>query len=120
MSSFDGNFKQVEQVWVHIMAKRYYYRKQIIEILDVEESFLDQLVAEDLVHPLLEEPGSEGVFPLDQFERIRIITNLVRDLEVNLAGAEVILEMRENMIRMQNQFDVILRELVRELKDRLP
>jgi len=102
------------------MAKQYYYREQIIEILDVEESFLDLLVAEDLVQPLQEEPGSEAAFPQDQVERIRIITNLMRDLEVNLAGAEVILEMRENMIRMQNQFDEILRVLVRELKDRLP
>ena len=102
------------------MGKQYYYRKQIIEILDVEEGFLDQLVAEDLVHPLQDEPGSEGVFPLDQVERVRIIVNLVRELEVNLAGAEVILEMRENMIRMQNQFDEILRMLVSELKNRLP
>ncbi|MDQ7784258.1 MAG: chaperone modulator CbpM [Desulfomonilaceae bacterium] len=102
------------------MAKQYYYRKQIIEIFDVEDSFLDLLVAEDLVHPLQEVPGSEGVFPPDQVERIRIIANLVKDLEVNLAGAEVILEMRENMIRMQNQFDEILQELVRELKTRLP
>ena len=102
------------------MAEQYYYRKQIIEILEVEETFLDRLVDEDLVHPLLKEPGSEAVFPQDQVERIRIITNLVRELDVNLAGAEVILEMRENMIRMQNQFDEILRLLVRELKNRLP
>jgi hypothetical protein len=32
---------------------------------------------------------------------------------------EVILEMRENMIRMQRQFDVILETLVQELKGRL-
>jgi hypothetical protein len=31
----------------------------------------------------------------------------------------VILEMRENMIRMQRQFDVILETLVQELKGRL-
>ncbi|MFH1116271.1 MAG: chaperone modulator CbpM [Pseudomonadota bacterium] len=102
------------------MSKQYYYRKQIVEILEVEESFLDLIVAEDLVHPQQQEPGSEKVFPPDQVERIRIIANLVRDLEVNLPGVEVILEMRENMIRMQNQFDQILRVLVGELKNRLP
>ena len=102
------------------MANQYYYRRQIIEILDVDESFLDELMAEDLIHPQQIESGKEGVFPKDQVERIRIIANLVQELEVNLAGAEVILEMRENMIRMQRQFDQILQVLVRELKGRLP
>jgi hypothetical protein len=39
---------------------------------------------------------------------------------VNLAGVEVIMEMRENLIRMQRQFDQILETLVKELKTRLP
>lgn len=102
------------------MTDQYYYRKQIIEILEVDESFLDELMAEDLIHPHQVESFKERVFPQDQVERIRIIANLVQELEVNLAGAEVILEMRENMIRMQRQFDQILQVLVRELKDRLP
>ena len=67
-----------------------------------------------------EESTSERVFPPDQVERIRIIDNLVNDLEVNLAGVEVIMEMRENLIRMQRQFDQILETLVKELKTRLP
>jgi MerR family transcriptional regulator/heat shock protein HspR len=102
------------------MAVTYYYRKQVIEIFEVDESFLDILEAEDLVHPVQEESTREKVFPPDQVERIRIINNLVNDLEVNLAGVEVILEMRENLIRMQRQFDQILETLVRELKTRLP
>jgi MerR family transcriptional regulator/heat shock protein HspR len=102
------------------MAVTYYYRKQVIEIFEVDESFLDTLEAEDLVHAVQEESTSERVFPPDQVERIRIINNLVNDLEVNLAGVEVIMEMRENLIRMQRQFDQILETLVKELKTRLP
>jgi MerR family transcriptional regulator, heat shock protein HspR len=102
------------------MAVTYYYRKQVIEIFEVDENFLDTLEAEDLVHPVQEESTSEKVFPPDQVERIRIINNLVNDLEVNLAGVEVIMEMRENLIRMQRQFDQILETLVKELKTRLP
>lgn len=102
------------------MEFTYYYRKQVIEIFAVDESFLDTLEAEDLVHPVQEESTREKVFPPDQVERIRIINNLVNDLEVNLAGVEVIMEMRENLIRMQRQFDQILETLVRELKTRLP
>ncbi len=102
------------------MARNYYYRQQIIEIFELDERFLDALEAEDLVHPVQEESTRERVFPLDQVERIRIIHNLVNDLEVNLAGVEVIMEMRENLIRMQRQFDQILETLVKELKTRLP
>ncbi len=102
------------------MARNYYYRQQIIEIFELDERFLDALEAEDLVHPVQEESTRERVFPPDQVERIRIIDNLVNDLEVNLAGVEVIMEMRENLIRMQRQFDQILETLVKELKTRLP
>jgi MerR family transcriptional regulator, heat shock protein HspR len=102
------------------MAQNYYYRRQILEIFEVEESFLDILEEEELVSPVQEESTREKVFPPDQVERIRIIHNLVNDLEVNLAGVEVIMEMRENLIRMQRQFDQILEMLVKELKTRLP
>jgi MerR family transcriptional regulator, heat shock protein HspR len=100
------------------MADDYYYRKQVIEIFDFEEGFLAELEAEELVHSVEVEVGGERVFPLDQVERLRIISNLVRDLEVNLPGVEVILVMRENMILMQRQFDKIIEALVTELKGR--
>jgi len=100
------------------MADDYYYRKQVIEIFDLEEGFLAELEAEDLIHTIEVETCGERVFPLDQVERLRIISNLVRDLEVNLPGVEVILAMRENMILMQRQFDKIMEALVTELKGR--
>jgi MerR family transcriptional regulator, heat shock protein HspR len=102
------------------MAADYYYRRQIIEIFECDEGFIDRLEAEDLVQSVEAESEPERVFPPDQVERIRIINNLMRELEVNLAGVEVILAMRENMIRMQRQFDEILDILVRELKGRIP
>ena len=37
------------------------------------------------------------------------ITVLVRDMDVNLAGAEVILHLRDDLRAMQRQFDEILR-----------
>jgi len=101
------------------MQRDYFYRKQIIEIFGFDEPFLDRLEAEELISSVEIEAEPEKVFPSDQIERMRIISNLVQDLEVNLAGVEVILEMRENMIRMQQQFNEILEALVRELKERM-
>jgi len=49
-------------------------------------------------------------------ERARVIALLTEELEVNLAGAEVILHMRDDMIAMRQQFDEILAGLVDELK----
>ncbi|MBI5250098.1 MAG: hypothetical protein HY912_11450 [Desulfomonile tiedjei] len=102
------------------MEQDYYFRGQVIEIFGFDEDFLSELEAEELVCSAELEAIPERVFLPDQFDRLRIICNLINELEVNMAGVEVILQMRENMIRMQRQFDEILGTLVRELKGRLP
>jgi MerR family transcriptional regulator/heat shock protein HspR len=49
-------------------------------------------------------------------ERARVSALLTEELEVNLAGAEVILRMRDDMIAIRRQFDEILVDLVEALK----
>ena len=49
-------------------------------------------------------------------DRARVTALLTEELEVNLAGAEVILRMRDDMIAIRRQFDEILTDLVGELK----
>lgn len=100
------------------MAVEYYYRHEIVELFDCDSKFLDDLEAEDLVSPVTVEREAERVFPAEQVERIRIITNLMRDLDVNLQGCAVILEMREQMLRMQDRFDQILETLHAEFRAR--
>jgi MerR family transcriptional regulator, heat shock protein HspR len=102
------------------MNETYYSRDQVLEIFGVQESFLDELEREDLIICSIQESLEGKSYPVDQIERIRIISNLVHDLEVNLPGVEVILQMRENMILMRHQFDQILEALVKEIKLRLP
>ena len=57
-----------------------------------------------------------AVISAESLERVRFITLLTEELEVNLPGAEVILHMRDDMIAMQRQFEEILATLVDELK----
>jgi MerR family transcriptional regulator/heat shock protein HspR len=45
----------------------------------------------------------------EDVERLELILNLTRDLGVNLAGVEIILNMREKMNRMQHEFENFLR-----------
>ena len=56
------------------------------------------------------------VISADGLERVRFITLLTEELEVNLPGAEVILHMRDDMIAMRRQFDEILVDLVDGVK----
>ena len=49
----------------------------------------------------------------EDVERLELILNLTRDLGVNLAGVEIILNMREKMNRMQREFENFL-EYIRE------
>jgi MerR family transcriptional regulator, heat shock protein HspR len=104
----------------HMMGELYYYRRQVIEIFECEHDFLNELEREELIRPVQVESIPEQVYTPEQVERIRIIRNLTHDLDVNLAGVEVIMAMRENMIQMQGQFYEILESLVRELKTRMP
>ncbi len=101
------------------MPEQFYYRRQVIEIFDCDEEFLNELEQEQLIESTPEQTGNEIGYTPDQMERLRVIRSLVKELDVNLAGVEVILGMRENMIRMQKQFDQILESLVNELKVRI-
>ena len=44
-------------------------------------------------------------------ERLRLVHRLVTDLGVNLAGAEVILNMRERMLQLHDEMERLRREL---------
>ena len=57
---------------------------------------------------LLKPSRSEGNTRLDSdsdLERLEVILSLTRDLGVNLAGVEIILNMREKMDAMQREFE---------------
>jgi MerR family transcriptional regulator/heat shock protein HspR len=60
---------------------------------------------------LLQPSRSEGntrLYTDSDLERLETILSLTRDLGVNLAGVEVILNMREKMERMQQELEEIL------------
>ena len=97
---------------------RYLNLKEVCSTLDVEESLLQTVVEEGLIqvkHTL----EDEVVVTAEDAERLRFIKLLVREMDVNLAGAEVILHMREEMFAIRRQFDDVLRVLVDELRGRL-
>ncbi len=55
--------------------------------------------------------GNTRLYTDTDLERLEIILSLTRDLRVNLAGVEIILNMREKMDAMQREFERFFRYL---------
>ncbi|GAC1403420.1 MAG: helix-turn-helix transcriptional regulator [Pyrinomonadaceae bacterium] len=55
--------------------------------------------------------GNTRLYTDPDLERLEVILSLTRDLGVNLAGVEIILNMREKMDAMQQEFERFFRYL---------
>jgi MerR family transcriptional regulator/heat shock protein HspR len=96
---------------------RYVKVSELIVQVPVDDAFLRLLDQEELIH-LKQTLEGEPVVSAEDAERVRIIRLLTMDLDVNMAGVEVILHMRETMVAMQRQFADVLDSLVKELRQR--
>lgn len=59
--------------------------------------------------------GNTRLYTDGDLERLEVILHLTRELGVNLAGVEIILNMREKMAEMQAQIEEFVTTLNREL-----
>jgi MerR family transcriptional regulator/heat shock protein HspR len=100
------------------VTSRYVKLAEIIDRFHVDLDWLHMLEAEGLIE-LKQTGGEELVLSAEDADRIRVIRTLTDEMDVNLAGVEVIVHMREEMLAMQRQFDEILEILVAELRQRL-
>ncbi len=62
--------------------------------------------------------GNTRLYTEEDLQRLEIILKLTRELGVNLAGVEIILNMREKMDAMQKQIEGFIKTLNRELSQR--
>jgi MerR family transcriptional regulator/heat shock protein HspR len=62
--------------------------------------------------------GNTRLYTESDIERLEVILHLTRDLGVNLAGVEIILNMREKMDRMQSQIQEFVSTMNREFAAR--
>jgi MerR family transcriptional regulator, heat shock protein HspR len=62
--------------------------------------------------------GNTRLYTDDDLERLEVILHLTRDLGVNLAGVEIILNMREKMSEMQRQVEDFVTTMNSELASR--
>ena len=64
--------------------------------------------------------GNTRLYTEEDLERLEVILHLTRDLGVNLAGVEIIMNMREKMEEMQRQVQDFVLNVNSELASRLP
>ena len=92
------------------MRRIYYTRTQIVETLEIDSEFLILLEREAIV--VCDAPDDAmGEFSERMLERARVAHNLTHELDVNLAGAAIIIRMREQMQRQREHIERFLSEL---------
>ena len=74
--------------------------------LGIQPVELEAMEEEGLITMAALQDGKE--LPSDQLDRLEMILRLQRDLGINLAGIDVILDMRSKMIQMRKEVDDIL------------
>ena len=99
--------------------KEFWTVTEVLETFEVDEGFLYALEEEEVLCSVIREDRHTRVFPAIELEKLRLAKILHEEMGVNLAGVDIILRMRQNMIDMRGQFDDILEDLARSLKQTL-
>jgi MerR family transcriptional regulator/heat shock protein HspR len=91
------------------MQDQYYTIKIAAELCGMHEQSLRMYERRGLIVPQ-RSPGNIRHYSDADIERIRFIKRMVDDLGVNLAGVEVILHMRQQLLEIQGELAELRRE----------
>lgn len=94
-----------------------YMISAVAEQYEIHPQTLRLYEREGLLTPSRSE-GNTRLYTDDDLERLEVILKLTRELGVNLAGVEIILNMREKMEAMQSQIEGFIETLNQELSQR--
>ena len=94
-------------VMISVVSERYGIHPQTLRLYE----------REGLIKPA-RSAGNTRLYDEEAIRRLEIILTLTRDLGVNLAGVEVILNMREQMEKMQGEVDRLLEFVKRQVEER--
>ncbi len=95
------------------MKQRYYTIKSAAALCGMHEQSLRLYERRGLIRPQ-RSPGNIRRYSDLDIEQIRFIKRLVDDLGVNLAGVEVILHMRHQLVETQRELDALRQRLAAE------
>ena len=95
-------------------SKAAYMISSVAEQYEIHPQTLRLYEREGLLKPSRSE-GNTRLYTAEDLERLEVILHLTRELGVNLAGVEIVLNMREKMAEMQSQIEEFVATLNREL-----
>src|SRR5690348_16227085 len=98
-------------------SKAAYMISAVAEQYEIHPQTLRLYEREGLLTPSRSE-GNTRLYTDDDLERLEVILKLTRELGVNLAGVEIILNMREKMEAMQRQMESFVQTLNQEFSRR--
>jgi MerR family transcriptional regulator/heat shock protein HspR len=94
-------------------TRRYYHISTVAQIYDVHPQTLRLYEREGLLQPSRSQ-GNTRLYSEEDLKRLETILNLSRELGVNLAGIEVILNMRRKIERIEEEVSQFLEYIRRE------
>ena len=92
--------------------RQYYHISSVAKMYDLHPQTLRLYEREGLIKPSRSE-GNTRLYSGEDLKRLELVLDLIRDLGVNLAGVEVILNMREKMAQIEAEVGEFL-EYIRE------
>lgn len=98
-------------------SKAAYMISAVAEQYEIHPQTLRLYEREGLLKPSRSD-GNTRLYTDEDLERLEMILKLTRDLGVNLAGVEIILNMREKMEAMQDQIEQFVSQLNVEFASR--
>jgi MerR family transcriptional regulator/heat shock protein HspR len=100
-------------------GKAAYMISVVAETYDIHPQTLRLYEREGLLKPSRSD-GNTRLYTQEDLERLELILNLTRDLGVNLAGVEVILNMRQRLEEMQREMQEFVEYVEHEFTNRSP
>lgn len=97
--------------------QKYMMISAVAERFEIHPQTLRLYEREGLINPARSK-GNTRLYDEETLRRLETILTLTRDLGVNLAGVEVILNLREQLQTMQLEVDRLLDQVRRDLTDR--
>jgi MerR family transcriptional regulator/heat shock protein HspR len=92
---------------------QYYHISSVAKMYDIHPQTLRLYEREGLLAPSRSE-GNTRLYSEEDLKRLDLILNLIRDLGVNLAGVEVVLNMRAKIERIEAEVGEFLEYVRRE------
>ncbi len=95
---------------MHSYDEPVYLISVVATMLDIHPQTLRQYEREGLVEPSRTQ-GRMRLYSQRDIDRMKLILRLTRQMGVNLAGVDIVLQLKEQIDQMQNEIDQLREEL---------